>query len=562
MAERIIFYPNERNLQTRAQKLERAKGIVETTSQNLGGDLGPKKLDILNPQLLPSDPFERVSEIMRRGMQVAEVRQYVALHKLPNLDAQLADTNAEIKKIEDLKIAESVARLSALRAFLKPEEIEILEAQIRQILPGASLEAKGEEQQTVPPTVQPPVEGGVQPEEENLPEVLLDEGNFTLSLNGHLIKLGNAELIIVKPLLEAGGKPLSPKALNDLLEEADYSRNVSTFRININEKAGIELIRQAGSRKEGFQYVLPRKLSEEEQKPEKPKAPKKEFGKEPVADVNLNLLNSIIENPQITFEEARELRGLMANGRPFNKWALIHSLQSAVNVLMTRTRQDTLTEAERATVDTFHSIFKGEEIKDSLKVLRDNIYKWLMEDTPIIPVSKPEPKDEEKVKRYQESRQILVITLDGKQIKVMGRLTAVSLQTLANTSSENKIRLTDLAMALYGKDDQESLSNTRSLMGVNNKRNFVKLDLEVVIEGIKDQSTVYLKRLGEQLPQPPVQREITQLEESLANLTASRPRLEEAVNLGLPGNYEADLERLDQLIEQKNAQLEQIRNGN
>lgn len=54
--------------------------------------------------------------------------------------------------------------------------------------------------------------------------------------------------------------------------------------------------------------------------------------------------------------------------------------------------------------------------------------------------------------------------------------------------------------------------------------------------------------------------ELFELEEILARLADSRTAIEQAVALGLPGDHPANLAAIDQLIAEKNARLEQLRN--
>lgn len=134
MSERPRFYPNAKSLEDRAQKLERVKGLVQTIYQNLGGDQGPAGLNIINPQLLPEGPMERVAEMISRGIRVARVRQYVETEKLPNITSQFDETRTEIQRIKDL-IQEGIPILKGLSAFLRPEEIATIEAQLSLVTP-------------------------------------------------------------------------------------------------------------------------------------------------------------------------------------------------------------------------------------------------------------------------------------------------------------------------------------------------------------------------------------------------------------------------------------------
>lgn len=67
----------------------------------------------------------------------------------------------------------------------------------------------------------------------------------------------------------------------------------------------------------------------------------------------------------------------------------------------------------------------------------------------------------------------------------------------------------------------------------------------------------YLEKIQTQIS-PEQQEEITQLEQSLTSLLASRPTIAEAASLGLPGNHAADLEQLDILVTQKQDRLRQL----
>lgn len=187
--------------------------------------------------------------------------------------------------------------------------------------------------------------------------------------------------------------------------------------------------------------------------------------------------------------------------------------------------------------------------------------KEVLPPTPPEEEAKPEllisPVDYERVKRHKESRQIFDITIDGRQIKVMGRLTMLSLQALESTSAENRIRLADLANNLYDKDDQESISKAKDLMRMNNERGFAKLDLQVVIEGIKDQVTVYLERLtkeGKQLDQTAVNIvNIEKLQQELEELYQLRTEIQEQVTQGIW--TQNDMYELNAQITQKEAEI-------
>lgn len=151
MSERPRFYPNVADLPIRAQKLEHAKSVLETLSQNMGGELGPDRLNIFNPQLLPDDPIERLGEVIRRGIKIGRGRQHITDEKLPGIVSQLDETKAEIKmESKRIEIQQGISRLTELRSYLKPEEIAALEIQIRQSIPDASLDRQPEQTATAP----------------------------------------------------------------------------------------------------------------------------------------------------------------------------------------------------------------------------------------------------------------------------------------------------------------------------------------------------------------------------------------------------------------------------
>lgn len=135
MTERPMYYPNEKDLQVKLQNLAKAKGIIETISQNLGNDLGPQKLNFRNPAFLPQDPMERVTESIKRATKVAEVRQYIAGTKIPSIDES-------IKGIKLSNIQHNVEILRQSRELFTKEELQNLEDQIQQVLPGVSLSPK------------------------------------------------------------------------------------------------------------------------------------------------------------------------------------------------------------------------------------------------------------------------------------------------------------------------------------------------------------------------------------------------------------------------------------
>lgn len=172
MAERPRYYPNAKSLEDRAQKLERVKGLVQTIYQNLGGDQGPTGLNIINPQILPEGAMERVAEIVRRGTKVAQVREYGETKKIPYINSQIDQTTAEIKRVEEL-IHQGIPTLRGLSAFLRPEEIAAIEAQLRLVTPDVTLTAAPsvpEGAPSVPPTpVSPGIQEGATAENETRP---------------------------------------------------------------------------------------------------------------------------------------------------------------------------------------------------------------------------------------------------------------------------------------------------------------------------------------------------------------------------------------------------------
>jgi len=95
---------------------------------------------------------------------------------------------------------------------------------------------------------------------------------------------------------------------------------------------------------------------------------------------------------------------------------------------------------------------------------------------------------------------------------------------------ENRISLADFTKHLYGKDDQESITNARGLMGVNNKRGLAKLNLQAVIEGKGDQATVYLERLA--------QKDTAKLQAELEELIARRDSLQAKLDQGILENHD------------------------
>lgn len=109
---------------------------------------------------------------------------------------------------------------------------------------------------------------------------------------------------------------------------------------------------------------------------------------------------------------------------------------------------------------------------------------------------------DERLKKYQEARKMFEIIIDGKNLKIMGKLSASSLETATNTTEESKMPFKDFCRAVYGKDDAKTMKDAREMIRMANKRSFLNLGLKVVIEGIGDQATVYLKRLTSTPPAP------------------------------------------------------------
>lgn len=99
-------------------------------------------------------------------------------------------------------------------------------------------------------------------EEETLPDFDLDEENMTLSVDSTVISLGKSQLIFIKSLFAAEGKPVSINYLGEILNKAGFNSKPPMIKFAINEKAGREIVQQTGSRKEGFQYVLSRVIPE------------------------------------------------------------------------------------------------------------------------------------------------------------------------------------------------------------------------------------------------------------------------------------------------------------
>lgn len=297
----------------------------------------------------------------------------------------------------------------------------------------------------------------VKPEEEKLPEIHLDKENKTLTVNGRTINLTDREYTLIKPLYEAEGQPVPLTVITEMLKAKKYLTRASTTKSDLEKRLGQTIIVRVGSKKEGYQYVLPRSIPQPETQPAVPPPPP-------------------------------------------------------------------------------------------------------MEQPP-----KTEPGQEEKLKRYREGKQIFDMVIDGRQIKVQGRLTMLSLQTLASTSSDDKMPITDFVRAVHGKDDQETITKYRDLMRMNNQRSFPKLGFRVVIEGKRDQATIYLERLakegelpdettsGTAAPSEISEVNIESLQKELADLYQFRTEIQEQVAQGIWP--QSDLDELIAEITQKEAQI-------
>ncbi len=276
----------------------------------------------------------------------------------------------------------------------------------------------------------------------------------------------------------------------------------------------------------------------------KPPAPEPEFGAEPVQEVVLNLLNRMIEDPNLTLQQAIELRGLSTKGRPFNKSTLRFSLSSAVNILMYRQRMGTSIEEEKKLINKIHSILNTEDITSSLKTFRVNTAEWIKDGTPIIPV-----KADESPKDYRGRSTKAKKTLpDGQEIEIRGQLTAVAFDLIINSTKENPVPTE--------KADKNAIMRLRKLLGPSGYKIIQTLKYGQRNTGQK--GTYYLEEVKTQIS-PEQQEEIVQLEQSLVSLLASRPTIAEAASLGLPGNHTADLQQLDTLVTQKQDRLKELK---
>lgn len=275
---------------------------------------------------------------------------------------------------------------------------------------------------------------------------------------------------------------------------------------------------------------------------------RKEFGEEPVTDVVLNLLNTMITNPSLTLEKAIQLRGLMSNGRPFNRYTLQGSLSHATNVLMRRTRDGKLSEAEKNLVDSIHSIFNGERVKNSLVALRQNIYKWIKEGTPIIPV-----KEQGRPSRHGTREKQTINMPDDTVLEVHGKR-GKGIQFLVSNTEAFSVK--DFANFLHGSDNQSAIRAAKSTL--RDIKNYLA-SLGWVVNLPQDLKDVDLPKTFSLTKAQVVSTEQPeQLEQSIASLEESRVSIVQAAGLEVPGAKE-HLADLDQLLAQKREALEQLR---
>lgn len=117
-----------------------------------------------------------------------------------------------------------------------------------------------------------------------------------------------------------------------------------------------------------------------------------------------------------------------------------------------------------------------------------------LELVPLTEPTLPMPPTEPGRKREGLTERADVI-IDGRGIGFTGRLTIRAFQAVAATSGENRIPMTKFVEDLYGQSTPAFIKNARSLVGIINKGQGRKNDLEIVIEGKDEKAEVYLKKL-------------------------------------------------------------------
>lgn len=419
-------------------------------------------------------------------------------------------------------------------------------------------------EQKAPPAPTPPVEAPAEPESFTISEIVVDKSNLQ-------IQIGKRGQIIEDPVIKAVLELLANKG------EAVHNREVAAtakaagstkivpardairdLRKILEEEPSNPNILVTIGHTSNSKYLLkiPVRFIEPTVRSSKP-----EFGAEPVAEVVLNLLNRIIDDPNLTLQQAIELRDPGASGKLLTSSRLRYSLDSAINTLIRRAKSEKLTNAERTITDKAHQLLGKENILNSLVILREKIEDWIKNGTPIIPaVEKGGPS------RAGAREKRTINMPDGTTLEAIGKR-GKAIQFIVSTGESFSFSVRDFSNYIYGSDNPQSISSAKKLLRDTNDHLTGlgwEVNLPADLKNIDQLMNILIRKTQKpSAPAPSAESvaEIVQLEQSLKGLIASRPAIAEAASLGLPGNYAADLQKLDELIAQKQTRLQELKQG-